>query len=65
MLNLLNEDLKESAWIDGQGRQVLLRSKALPEVLNWLQTTIRFDIDFNDDIGKQAIYQLFLDINDT
>ena len=65
MLNLLNEDLKESAWIDGQGRQVLLRSKALPEVLNWLQTTIRFDIDFNDDIGKQAIYQLFLDIDDT
>ena len=65
MLNLLNENLKESAWIDGQGRQVILRSKALPEVLNWLETTIRFDIDFNDDNGKQDIYQLFFDIDET
>ena len=64
VLKLLDSDLKKSAWIDGQSRKVLLRSKALPEVLVWLNNVITNDDDFNEDSEKKDIYQLFMDIND-
>ena len=63
-MKLLDSDLKKSAWIDGQSCKVLLRSKALPEVLVWLNSVITNDDDFNEDSEKKDIYQLFMDIND-
>ena len=60
----LNTGFKNSAWIDGHSCKVLLRSKALPEVLVWLNSFIISDDNFNEDSGKKDIYQLFIDTND-
>ena len=48
----LNTNLKNSAKIDEQSRKFLLRSKALPEVLVWLNSVIINDDNFNEDSGK-------------
>ena len=63
VLKFLDTDLKKSAWIDGQSRKVLIRSRALPEVIDWLNNVITSDGDFNEGSGKSDIYQLFIDIN--
>ena len=53
----------QSYWIDGFGRTVLLRKKAIAEVLAWLNTVIRSDTDFYSNNGKAEIYNLFFQIN--
>ena len=62
ILSLLHQDLKKSAWVDGYSRKVLLRQKALPEVMQWLESTIKNDDDFHEDTGKKDVYDLFNDI---
>ena len=62
LLGALSVDIKRSKWIDGQSRKVCLRKNALIEVWDWLENTIAGDDDFETNVGKQSIYQLFYDI---
>ena len=64
VLDILSESLHRSAWIDGQSRKVLFRDIALIEIWDWLENTIAKDDDFNNNIGKQNVYQLFSDIKE-
>ena len=48
MLLLLNSDIIKSAWIDGYCRVVKLRRKAINEVIQWLDSVIQKDEDFNE-----------------
>ena len=38
VLELIDEDLKKSAWIDAMKCQILLQKKALRELMLWLET---------------------------
>lgn len=48
---LLNDDVAKSAWIDGMKCQIMLRSKALPELLSWIDS---IEHELNDD-DKQIV----------
>ena len=48
VLLLLNSDIRKSAWIDGYCRVVKLRWKAINEVIQWLDSVIQKDEDFNE-----------------
>jgi hypothetical protein len=47
--SLLNNDINYSAWIDGLYCQVLLRRKALPELLSWIEQTFSTLDPFQSD----------------
>ena len=43
---------------------ILLRKKAINEVINWLEDVIKFENDFDDESnGKKDIYNLFISLN--
>ena len=48
--SLLEADINYSAWIDGLYRQVLLRRKALPELLSWIEQTFSTLDPFQSDM---------------
>ena len=48
VLLLLNSDIRKSPWIDGYCRVVKLRRKAINEVIQWLDSVILKDKDFNE-----------------
>ena len=48
VLILLNSDIRKSEWIDGYCRVVKLRRKAINEVIQWLDSVILKDKDFNE-----------------
>ena len=53
--------LLQSTWIDGHCRKICLRRKAINEVVDWLQSVIKNDNDFNNESsGREDIYDLFL-----
>ena len=61
----MSVDIKRSAQVDGQCRVVQFRDKAINEICEWLENTILTDDDFEQNVSKQNIYQLFVDIKTT
>ena len=60
VLKLISLDLSQCAWINGHCHKILLRRKAIKEVVHWLETEIKEDIDYyNDTNSKQEIVNLF------
>ena len=60
VLKLISLDLSQCAWINGHCHKILLRRKAIKEVVHWLETEIKEDIDYyNDTNVKQEIVNLF------
>ena len=55
---------KKRHRIDGFGRIVQVRKKAIQEIIIWIHDIIQYDDDFNEDNGKNVIYQLFQFISD-
>ena len=50
--------------MDGFGRIVQVRKKTIQDIIIWLHDIIQYDDDFNEDNGKNVIYQLFQFISD-
>ena len=48
VLLLLNSDIRKSAWTDGYCRVAILRQKDIHEVIQWLDSVIQKDEDFNE-----------------
>ena len=53
ILELLSHNLFQSNWIEGFGCVVLLRKKAISDLLVWLNTVIQNDTDFTPIMRKQ------------
>jgi hypothetical protein len=53
----LSPDLEKSSWIDGLQRQIKVRKKALPEILQYLQNEYFEDTEYNG-----VVIDLFQDI---
>lgn len=61
ILDMLSHDeIISDSWIDGQGRVVKLRYKAIREVIQWLDAVVQNDSDYNNaENGKMIIRELF------
>ena len=59
MINMLDADLKKTAWIDGLQHQVLVRRKALCEIMKYCDTIE--SIDIRSPTSKMV--RLFSDLN--
>ena len=62
LIEFLNTNLSQSAWIDGHCHLIHIQKKAINEAIKWLDDAISKDDDLRNSTGKSEMYQMIKEI---